>query len=781
MGWISRWFQREAKEPAPASAVTEEQPVPAPDDHHHYNSDQPITTRSEDRFNRAPFASRIADTIAGRADPSSIVIGLYGPWGDGKTSVLEMMDEALKGHSHVVSIKFNPWHFQSEELLLRGFFSTLADALGKSLPTKKEKVGETIQRYGDLLSLASVSMAGGIVEVNAGAAAKGLGASLSTVELIELKRRLEVILDESGKRVAVLVDDIDRLDRQETHAIFKLVKLSANFRHISYVLAFDDAVVAAALGERYGAGGQEAGRAFLEKIIQVPLHLPPADEIALRHLAFEGVEQALNQSGINLQQQQVDAFIRHFVDGLEPRLTTPRLAKLYVNAVTFALPLLKGEVDAAELMLIEGLRVFYPKLYAEVRDHPDLFLNGKQQNAYNAFAGQQQEDDVDVLLQRGIPGASEKDRQRVRKGLLEPLFPRLRMNHGADWESAWASKQKICSGQYFQRYFTYCVPDGDIPDAAVNTLIRDIGGADLEEQKRILEDFSRRRSIPRLISKLRDASERMTDVEARNLLLALVRNAHVLPRERVMTIGDTWMQGGILASQLLRRLPDSNRRQEAAEAAAQVVAPLNFCQEYLRWISHSDDRPEERRVLSDEGEVAVRSILANRLRDAETESPLYLAFGRDTSSLYLIWAKHSGAQVVGEALLARFQLAPADVDAFLDCYVGEGWIVESGLPVRSDLRREQYDSISELVPPEFIVANLIERFGDELKTPTYHCDDNMPIARRIAHQFAFLHNAVLIERIKDVGAVAPPNESAAADSGNHAASEQGGLPDRDNR
>lgn len=36
-----------------------------------YLSDQPITRRAMDRFNRAPFASTIADAMARRVDPSS--------------------------------------------------------------------------------------------------------------------------------------------------------------------------------------------------------------------------------------------------------------------------------------------------------------------------------------------------------------------------------------------------------------------------------------------------------------------------------------------------------------------------------------------------------------------------------------------------------------------------------------------------------------------------------------------------------------------------------------
>ena len=57
-----------------------------------YSSDHPIRSKREDRFNRAPFATHVADTIATRLDPSSIVIGLYGPWGDGKSSTLNLME-----------------------------------------------------------------------------------------------------------------------------------------------------------------------------------------------------------------------------------------------------------------------------------------------------------------------------------------------------------------------------------------------------------------------------------------------------------------------------------------------------------------------------------------------------------------------------------------------------------------------------------------------------------------------------------------------------------------
>ena len=196
---------------------------------------------------------------------------MYGPWGDGKTSTLRLIEEALRAYPTVVQINFNPWHFSTQEALVRGFFATLGEALGHKLSNQKEKIGDLLNKYGGLLSLASVNIAG-VVSVSPGAAATSMGKALSTVGLDQLKGRLEGALRDARVRVVVMIDDIDRLDRDEIHAVFKLVKLSADFDYTSYVLAFDDVIVSDALGARYGAGNPAAGRSFLEKIVQTLNH-----------------------------------------------------------------------------------------------------------------------------------------------------------------------------------------------------------------------------------------------------------------------------------------------------------------------------------------------------------------------------------------------------------------------------------------------------------------------------------------------------------------------------
>lgn len=701
-----------------------------------YFSDQPIHSKKEDRFNRWKFAAQIADTIARRHDPSSIVIGLYGPWGDGKTSTLRLMEKALTEHQHVVVIGFNPWHFQSEEQLLKGFFATLAQALGKSIPTLKEKIGAALKGYGSILSLASISV-GSVIQINAGDTAKGLGDALSAVELDDLRSRIENLLAESGKRIVVLIDDIDRLDRVETHAIFKLVKLSASFDHTSYVLSFDDEMVAAAIGERYGDGGYEAGRSFLEKIIQVPLHLPPPDQIQLRQMTFEGVEGALTQVGITLTQEHSDTFAQHFIEGLEERLRTPRHAKLYVNALMFALPILKGEVHPVDLMLIEGLRVAYPKLYIAIRNNPECFLKGGFTEHYEA---EMHEKLLAEVLNQSLKGMSDAEKVKIHN-LLHTLFPRMRnTSYDSGWDRRWAREQRICSDHYFKRYFAYDVPSGDVADLEVVRFLDSLSGMDEVHQNLTLQEFSNRNAFPHLIRKLREWESEVEPAIARPLALAIARNGSFIPRERGMLISDmTLRQAGILLASLLKRIPMCQEREFLADEICRHVQPLAFGFEYIRQVRHSDKESNHDRLLSVAAEQRICAGLAERIGIYSNETPLYLSSGRDAPRLYFLWNKFGNQEAVTAHLRARFEANPGEVDTFLDTFVGEAWGMEDGLPHRADFDRESYDAIAKLINPEIIVENLRQRYGGELDTPSFHLGRDVSLARRIAHQFVYIH------------------------------------------
>lgn len=732
--WLKLWKSKSI----PASPPTADQlsapnadEVAAPQ-HAQFLSDEPIAGAGQDRFNRAPFATRIADTIARRPDPSSLVIGVFGPWGDGKTSVLKMMEEQLQLHANVIVLHFNPWHFQSEDQLIRGFFATLADGLDRQLDSAKERIGKALQDYGSLLSIGSAVLGG------AGDAAKDIGGAMSNVGLDKLRSRIDGFLAESGKRVVVLVDDIDRLDRAETHSMFKLVKLSAGFNHTSYVLAFDDEVVAAALGERYGAGGQQSGRAFLEKIIQVPLHLPPVDIVSLRTVAFEGVDAALSMAGIALEQAQIDAFVRHFVDGLELKLTTPRVAKLYTNALMFALPLLKGEVNVMNLMLIEGVRVLYPGLYAAIRDNPSLFLERRREGRNGIDRAPSP---LDQLVEESLPGLTNAERETVKTRLIFPLFPRASNTiYGGEWDSIWAKEQRICAPGYFKRYFSYCVPDGEVSDASINALLESVVSADENEKRNLIQAFDNRRSVARLVSVLRQRVDVLSADCASALARAIALSGSIFPEERGMSMFTTRTQAAILIKQLLGRLPLGGRRAEI-ERILQDATPLPFANECLRWLYYRAEGDVDRNIVEADDNPIMERIVAQRIANAHSEVPVYFQFGRDASLLLWLWGKVD-AEGCRRSVLGRFNLHPEEVDVYLDCYVGEGWEFESGLPVRGRLERRHFDEIEQVVGARYVMDNLVSRYGEDLDAPQEYPPEDWPAGRKDAHRFALLYRYV---------------------------------------
>ncbi len=112
MKWLNRRKGHEEREATVSGAVGS---APEPSDGAvDYLADSPIEESDDDRFGRSPWAGRVAETIAAQRDASSLVVGIYGPWGDGKTSALNLIHKKLEVTEGVVPVRFNPWRLGDE-------------------------------------------------------------------------------------------------------------------------------------------------------------------------------------------------------------------------------------------------------------------------------------------------------------------------------------------------------------------------------------------------------------------------------------------------------------------------------------------------------------------------------------------------------------------------------------------------------------------------------------------------------------------------------------------
>jgi len=411
-------------------------------------TDQPLESPEQDKLGFAPFAERVATLIKTMQVKESIVFGVYGKWGTGKTTFLNFLTYYLKNDESIVIVKFNPWWFSGKEDLIWQFFKSIKLSFGRL--TKLRKIVKTLEPYMEAFGM--VPNIGWIVKT----LLKCKKAFQKDVE--EAKKEIIKQLNDIDEKIVVLVDDIDRLTAQEIRKLFTTVKAIADFPNTVYILAFDKEIVIKALEKVQEGKGED----YLEKIIQVPIELPLTNKTAIRKMLFEELNVVLSRTPDVLFDSTYWGNV--YWNGIDPFINTIRNVKRLTNALRITYPSVKGEVNAVDFIAIETLRIFCPEIYNFIKNNPDMFCVRIGLNLYDS-------QDKEVLKQfheNWISSLSLSDDLKEKiKDLLRRLFPNLESvfgntYYGPEWELDWRKKCRICSKEIFPRFFCFSVPSDDL-------------------------------------------------------------------------------------------------------------------------------------------------------------------------------------------------------------------------------------------------------------------------------------------------------------------------------
>lgn len=123
------------------------------EDKERFSSDRPLTRPEDDRLGYARFAETVAESLSRMAPVGGFVVGIYGPWGSGKTTVLNFVQSYLRradpqGGLRVV--QFNPWWFSGQEDLTIRFMEQLLAAVeptGRRRATDIRNAAATFAEY----------------------------------------------------------------------------------------------------------------------------------------------------------------------------------------------------------------------------------------------------------------------------------------------------------------------------------------------------------------------------------------------------------------------------------------------------------------------------------------------------------------------------------------------------------------------------------------------------------------------------------------------------------
>lgn len=210
---------------------------------------------------RKKYAKQLADRLLKtNVKDEAYAVGVVGEWGSGKTMFLNVVERSMG--KETIIIKYNPWNSRDEKHLTKDFLQTLSS----NLTPEYSGISSTIKQYATLLYSLRINVASDFVSQYL--------PKIEEKDLAQKRKKIEEALEIIGKPVVVFVDDIDRLEGEEVFEVLKIIRNTASFSHLMYVVAYDKAHVVKQLSKLAIGNGSD----YLEKIFQMEVQIPKPDE-----------------------------------------------------------------------------------------------------------------------------------------------------------------------------------------------------------------------------------------------------------------------------------------------------------------------------------------------------------------------------------------------------------------------------------------------------------------------------------------------------------------------
>ena len=295
---------------------------------------------------------KYADTIAHRlintdVSSNSYAVGITGEWGVGKTTFLNILKDTIQSHMDVV--EFNPWMCRTPEQVTDDFFALLQ----QQLSPKYSALKKSIKEYARQVSALTVSHKSFSVDLS----------NLNAVPSLSQKKiELSSKFEQLPNPVAVIIDDVDRLEREEVFEVLRLIRNTADLPNILYLVAYDKEYITTVLAERK----IKDASSYLEKIFHVEVHLPKVQD----YLIWDRLKDDF-ESQNDLNDDFTDKLFRQFKSQskelilrvLDNYRRAKRFSRLYMVNARYLSNRYPGEIHPIDFFWLELLQVYDKKTY----------------------------------------------------------------------------------------------------------------------------------------------------------------------------------------------------------------------------------------------------------------------------------------------------------------------------------------------------------------------------------------------------------------------------------
>lgn len=351
---------------------------------------------TEDGFGYDKYANTILKMIIEDDFPTPFTFGIFGEWGSGKTSLMRMVEKSVTDNypEILVPVWFNPWRYEKEPHLIIPFLRTIQQSLKKHIKLNKtlsKPVSKKLRSWASRVANASAALASGLEgELDLKLLKVKLDVSKAVIreEMLNDKERLKKELEELEKyssmyydvinklkeisieephnlRIVVFIDDLDRCLPEKAIEILEGIKSFLDIPGYLFFIGVDRQVIEKGVKVKYKGyvvedntikekqGSQDdeidymgeipiTPSDYLEKIIQMPISLPPIEKSRIA-----GYLKVLLQ-----ENKSVEPYMDIIQEGLREN---PRTYKRFINTLAFhtKLAVEKGCLKTSDDMEIE--------------------------------------------------------------------------------------------------------------------------------------------------------------------------------------------------------------------------------------------------------------------------------------------------------------------------------------------------------------------------------------------------------------------------------------------
>ena len=485
-----------------------------------FSPERPIVSREADELDRAPFAEHIAAAIRGWTGNDSLVLALYGEWGTGKSSLKNLVVEALRSdpQQSPYIVEFNPWQWAGQEQVSQAFFREIGSTLGRKDSGEQAKASaKRWRKYGAFLGLraevfagtrrialyglaaiAALGLAGAFFDIlpvkialavvaflslvlfvllkTSDRVAKAVADYFSTVaeteekSLSEIKTELSISLRRLSRPTLVVVDDIDRLSGPEITLLFQLIKANADFPNMVYLTLFQRELVEKALTQELFTDGRE----YLKKIVQVAFDVPNLQRSKLERVLFTKLNSLLDDEAI-LKLWDKERWTDVFVPGLGPYFKTLRDVYRFISSLSLQMVVFSKketfEVNPIDLISMEVLRVFEPGVFKALPASKIVLTGASQAMSLVSTREKAERSEIEAIVKK----ATEQSTGHVEQ-ILKQVFPPVSWvfggsHYGVGYSDIWFRQHRACHPDLFDKYFYLAIPEGDLSHEELETIV----------------------------------------------------------------------------------------------------------------------------------------------------------------------------------------------------------------------------------------------------------------------------------------------------------------------